>query len=170
MIFSPVIAPGIESQSARWVENPPNLINVAVTRARRALFVVGDLDACEQQDGIMSELALYCRSVELLRSTSDAELELFSWLCLKGWNPAVHPMIGDLEVDFVLESRSGVRLAIEVDGREFHESRTARDRGRDAFLTAEGYRVHRIPARAVLETPFEVVRGIGEALSSGDIA
>jgi very-short-patch-repair endonuclease/RecA/RadA recombinase len=164
MIFSPVVAPGIEAPSARWVENPPNLINVAVTRARRALFVVGDLDTCEQQDGILSELAQYCRSVELLRSTSDAELELFSWLCLKGWNPAVHPTIGDVEVDFVLESNSGVRLAIEVDGREFHEDRKTQDRGRDAFLTAEGYRVHRVPARAVLETPYEVVRGISEIL------
>ena len=164
MIFSPVVARGIKSTSARWVESPPNLINVAVTRAKRALFVVGDLDTCEQQDGILGELARYCRTVEMLRETSAAELELFSWMCMKGWSPMVHPVVGDIEVDFILESPSGLPLAIEVDGQEHHEDTPEQDRARDAFLIAEGYKVHRIPARAVFETPFEVVRGIAEGL------
>jgi len=36
-----------------------NTLNVAVTRARSRLIVVGDFDACEQSDGLLSRLATY---------------------------------------------------------------------------------------------------------------
>jgi len=156
IIFSPVVARGITGSASRWVESPPNLINVATTRAREALFVVGDFDYLLQQQGILRKLALYCRDIQLLRETSGAELELFSWMMVKAWEPKVHPRIGDIEVDFVLESRSGVRLAIEVDGRQ-HAETTEQDKARDAYLQGQGYTVMRILAREVLETPFEVI-------------
>ncbi len=164
IIFSPVIAKGITSPASRWVESPPNLINVAITRAREALFVVGDIDYCLQQEGILRKLALYCNDIELLRKTSDAELELFSWMVVKGWDPKVHPRVGDLEVDFILDSSNGDRLAIEVDGRQ-HTNTIEQDKARDAYLQGQGYVVMRIPAREVLETPFEVVHRIAQIVS-----
>ena len=72
MIFSPVVARGMTSSASRWVESPPNLVNVALTRAREALFVVADFDYCLQQEGIIRKLALYCRDIQLLRDTSPA--------------------------------------------------------------------------------------------------
>jgi very-short-patch-repair endonuclease len=102
--------------------------------------------------------------VQLLRDTSPAELELFSWMVVKGWEPRVHPRVGDIEVDFVLLSKTGVRLAIEVDGRQSHERRAEQDKGRDAYLLGQGYEVMRIPAREVLETPFEVIHQIESRL------
>ena len=42
MIFSPVVAMGMSEGAARWVEQPSNLINVAVTRARDAFYLVAD--------------------------------------------------------------------------------------------------------------------------------
>jgi len=163
IVFSPVVAKGITGSASRWVESPPNLVNVAITRGREALFVVGDIDYCLQQEGILRKLALYCRDIQMLRETSDAELELFSWMVVKGWEPKVHPHVGDIEVDFILEADSGDRIAIEVDGRQ-HEEATEQDRARDAYLQGQGYAVRRIPAREVIETPFEVIHQIEQSL------
>jgi len=164
MIFSPVVSKGIQDSASRWVESPPNLINVAITRAKEALFVVGDLDYCMMQDGILKKLAIYCREVQTLRDTSPAELELFSWMMVKGWAPKVHPRVGDIEVDFMLSGGSGNKLAIEVDGRAFHEQSKEKDDARDAYLRGRGYEVIRIPAREIFETPFEVIHQISNFL------
>lgn len=165
IIFSAVVARGITASACRWVESPPNLVNVALTRAREALFVVADFDYCMQQEGILKSLAIYCKEVQLLRDTSPAELELFSWLTSEGLTPAVHPRVGDHEVDFELRAASGVRVAIEVDGAEYHEGRNARDNAIDAYLEGRGYRVLRVLARTVLETPNEVVHRVREMLA-----
>lgn len=42
MIFSPVVSSGITESALGFLRNNPNLFNVAVTRARAALVVVGD--------------------------------------------------------------------------------------------------------------------------------
>ena len=166
IIFSPVVANGVTPSACRWVESPPNLINVALTRAREALFVVADFDYCAQQEGVLRKLAAYCRDVQLLRETSPAELELFSWMIVQGWNPKVHPLIGDVEADFELQCENGRRLAIEIDGDAYHSNRREADKARDAFLQAQGYVVLRVSARQVLETPFEVVNLVAEKLRS----
>lgn len=166
IIFSPVVAAGITSSASKWVESPPNLINVALTRARQALFVVADFDYCLQQEpsGILRKLADYCNDVQTLRDTSPAELELYSWMIVEGWSPEIHPRIGDVEVDFSLVSRGGIRLAIEVDGAEHHDETQTTDRSRDSFLQAQGWKVLRVSARAVLETPHNVIEKIKAAL------
>jgi len=160
MIFSPVVAPGIGEGAARWVENPKNLINVAVTRARLALFVVADFDLCRRQSGILGDLVKYVDTVEKLRKTSSEELELFSLMVVQGWNPRVHHVERDIEIDFVL-TNEGKRLAIEVDGPQ-HKSTTEQDKARDTFLRGMGYDVLRIPGRAVRETPSLVIKQIGD--------
>jgi len=165
MIFSPVVAPGITSSACRWVESPPNLVNVAITRAREALFIVADIEYCLKQEGILRDLALYCKDIQTLRSTSDAELELFSWMLVKGWKPQVHPRVGDIEVDFILQTERGGRIAIEVDGQQHAQTQNV-DKGRDAFLQSQGYLVLRIPAREIRETPLEVIHRIEETLNA----
>lgn len=162
MIFSPVISRGISAGAARWVENPRNLINVAITRARTGLFVVADFDVCRGQTGILGSLIKYVEAVELLRKTSRDELELFSWMVVQGWNPQVHRKEGNIEIDFVL-TNEGTRLAIEVDGHQ-HEQTTEADNARDAFLRGLGYDVLRVPARAVRETPSLVIKQIAEKI------
>lgn len=151
IIFSPVVSKDISEGAASWVEKPPNLINVAVTRAREALFLVGNLSCCRQQPGILGKLASYAEQVEVLRKTSQEELELFSWMVIQGWAPEVHPVIGDIEVDFTIK-HEGRNIAIEVDGTQ-HDWNTVADSARDAYLKGRGFMVVRIPARAVRETP-----------------
>ena len=175
MIFSPVVARGITDGAARWVEEPTNLINVALTRAREALFVVGDLEYCKQRPGILGKLVRYVKTISDLRETSPYELELFSLMVVEGWDPHVHVRIGDIEVDFVLTNRDrGIRLVIEVDGEtvirpdgeiiETHIEGADRDRSRDAFLMGQGYKVLRVRTRSIRETPRDVLRKIAEAL------
>jgi hypothetical protein len=162
ILFSAVVSQGITGSASRWVESPPNLINVALTRARQALFVIADFDYCQQQDpsGVLFKMANYCKDIQLLRDTSPAELELYSWMIVEGWNPDIHPRIGDIEIDFMLKDSSGIRWAIEVDGQEYHDETQTADRSRDAYLQAQGCRVYRTPARAVLQTPYAVIHDI----------
>jgi hypothetical protein len=162
MIFSPVVSNGMSPGAARWVEEPKNLINVAITRARHGLFVVADFAQCRAQPGILGNLIKYVETVELLRTTSMEELDLFSWMTVQGWNPQVHKHEHGIEVDFAL-THQGRTLAIEVDGRQ-HESATAEDSARDAMLVGKGYEVLRVPAREVREMPARVVQTIAERL------
>jgi len=53
-----------------------------------------------------------------------------------------------------------VRLAIKVDGAEFHDETKMTDRSRDSFLQAQGWKVLRVPARAILEMPHNVIEKI----------
>ncbi len=171
IVFSPVVAKGISEGAARFVENPHNLINVAVTRAKEGLFVVGDLTFCGRQEGILGKLVKYVKTVALLRKTSLYELELFSWMVVQGWDPQVHVQVRDIEVDFVLNNH-GIKLVIEVDGETamkqdgevvpIHEKST--DASRDAFLRGQGFKVLRFKTRSIRETPSIVIHDIAKAL------
>jgi very-short-patch-repair endonuclease len=162
MIFSPVVAPGIDPGSARWVESPHNLVNVSLTRARLALHIVSDFGFLKTQAGILKHLAQYCSDIDLLRRSSDEELLLFSWMVMDGLDPRVHHRVDDLEVDFTLE-RPGVRVAIEVDGGQ-HAATKHADGARDSFLRARGYGVVRLAAVRVREEPFQCLAEIKRAL------
>jgi very-short-patch-repair endonuclease len=85
-------------------------------------------------------------------------------MVVKGWEPAVHPRIGDLEVDFLLQTKSAEKVVVEVDGSQ-HKNASVQDSARDAFLVSKGHRVLRVSARDVLETPFDVIHRIDEQLA-----
>jgi superfamily I DNA and/or RNA helicase len=57
MIFSPVVAEGMRPRLVRWVADADQLLNVALTRARAALHVVGDLSACVASGGFLGDFA-----------------------------------------------------------------------------------------------------------------
>jgi hypothetical protein len=57
MIFSPVVAEGMPTRLIRWVADTDQLLNVAITRARAALHVVGDLGACIASGGFLGDFA-----------------------------------------------------------------------------------------------------------------
>ena len=46
MIFSPVLAPGLSEGSLNWLDRTDNLLNVAITRARAQLIVLGHWNYC----------------------------------------------------------------------------------------------------------------------------
>lgn len=71
--------------------------------------------------------------------------------------------IAGFEVDAVWADR---RLAVEVDGYEYHRTRAAfeRDRARDAALLVAGYRVLRVTAHRLAAEPGAVATQIRSLL------
>jgi hypothetical protein len=55
-------------------------VNVAVTRARRSLTLVADLDGLRRDHGPLGQLAKFIASCDRMRRTSRGAAELFGWL------------------------------------------------------------------------------------------
>ena len=128
IIFSPVISKGMSPRTAEWSDDK-NRINVALTRARDLLIVIGDFEYCRRMDTILGNLIEYVETVDTLRNTSMEELELFSLMLMEGGDlkinkanmPRIHPRIGAIEVDFILRNpEKGVEVVVEVDGKQHY--------------------------------------------------
>ncbi len=55
MIFSPVVSAGMRTRTRDWLTHTEHLLNVAITRARAVLHVVGDRHACVDAGGLLGE-------------------------------------------------------------------------------------------------------------------
>lgn len=143
MIFSPVVSKGISEGAVGFLRRTDNLFNVAVTRARAALVVVGDPTAAKDA-GVtyLSAFASYAidlgrtprQSVahpEGLTCTGDypqvAKPELVSdWERLfyrEMWNAGLRPIPQYAEEKFLLDFAlfvDGRKLNVEVDGERYH--------------------------------------------------
>ncbi len=65
MIFSVVVAYNMPNGSINWVHDPTtdskNILNVAITRARKELHVVANEKLCIKTGGLLGELMAHCR-------------------------------------------------------------------------------------------------------------
>lgn len=154
MLFSPVAGPGISPESVNWIEEPRNLVNVAVTRARESLVLVGNIEFLVQRSGIIGKLATYIMKVEALRKMGSEELRLYSWMVLSGWNPEVLETVGEDKVTFVLKE-AGIRLAVVLDGG---------GAGLEERLAGRGFKTQVVERRAVVETPALVLKSLADQL------
>lgn len=68
MIFSIAIAQNTPERTTKWVnESSPNLINVAITRAKNTIYVVGDINFCKNlKKGKLYELANYIKEGKII--------------------------------------------------------------------------------------------------------
>lgn len=65
MVFSPVVSEGIADSAIGFLESNGNLFNVAITRARAQLMVVGDLGSCMSSGvGYLARFASYCEQLK----------------------------------------------------------------------------------------------------------
>lgn len=167
IVFSAVVSDGVESGTSRWVEQPPNLLNVALTRAKDGLIVVANLDYCRKQSGLLGDLAAYLDDVDVLRNGIIEELSLFNWMTMEGWVPRVHPKVGNETPTFVLAEPQAHRLAVIVRAlTELEQPRDERERARALTLAGAGYRVLEFTARDVRETPTAVLKRIRERMTA----
>lgn len=169
MIFSPVVSADTPVGALGFLRSNGNLFNVAITRARAQLIVVGDMAECGGCDvGYLSRFAAYAGS---LNRQSNEEIENL----IKDFGPsypnvAKPELVSDWERDFYISAyRAGLRLipqypiekyivdfllvnderklVIEIDGERYHRNWTGelcrRDQMRNQRLFELGYDVMR---------------------------
>ncbi len=160
VIISTVLAPGMLRTGARWLERERNLLNVAVSRARVALIVVGHPSVGQEGSPTLASLRTYlCDEVGRLvdadvggtaefRIDSDAEQRLITAMQLNDLEPLAKLNVEGYELDFALMEQ-GIKLNIEVDGDQHLDARgrqRRQDITRDRILSRLGWTVIRIPA------------------------
>lgn len=145
IVFSPVVAQGI-SRGAQWfLGSNGNLFNVAVTRARSALVVVGDKGACsssgidylerfvryfdnlERSDPWVAdlppqELGVEYPTVSHPDRVSDHERYFYKVLYEAGHRPIPQYRVDQYDLDFALFGSGDRKLDIEVDGERYHRA------------------------------------------------
>ena len=172
IMFSPVASDGLIESSLRWLLGTPNLFNVAITRARSYLLVVGNRSFCENTDGVLGELARYVKEIETESRVkqaglggklhSRAEARLYRALLDAGLHAEVKVMVRGYECDFLVKGGSTI-INLECDGRT-HMDQVGRlrnqDRARDELLKTAGLQVVRVPAWRCLLEPAAVAAEI----------
>lgn len=143
MIFSPVVSSGISSGALNFLNNNPNLFNVAITRARAALVVVGDKAAAlhsgvdylarfvvyvdktgyqrKQDEGINADMGAEYPAVSRPELVSDWERLFYCMLYQHGIRPIPQYSVEKYILDFAVVNGKR-RLNIEIDGERYHRN------------------------------------------------
>jgi very-short-patch-repair endonuclease len=160
------------------VEAQRNLVNVAVSRARRALVVVGDAAALAQLPvPTLTALAVAAAGhrpsdtvEEILREDrrlhSQAERRLHAALLAAGLTLELKPQVDGYELDFAIVTPDGRRLDVECDGSQHIDARgrqRRQDLARDHVLGKLGWQVLRYPAWRCLTHPAAVAAEVAAA-------
>lgn len=144
MIFSPVVSTGMPDGATSFLRKTGNLFNVAITRARASLVVVGDRGAAKASG--IEHLSAFAEYVAARANTKEADADSHSpdydagpvyptaarpdlvsdWertfyghLYAAGLRPIPQFDVEKYTLDFALLSGSR-RLDIEVDGERYH--------------------------------------------------
>lgn len=169
MFFSPVVARGITPGALGFLRSNGNLFNVAITRARGLLYVIGDrgaastcgVDYLEQFSAYVGGLTAAVvgeKAIDLARvgpeyppvthpeRVSDWERLLYKAMFAAGLKPIPQFSVEQYDLDFAL-IEGDRKLAIEVDGERYHRSWTGelclRDQLRNQRLIELGWEVRR---------------------------
>lgn len=149
ILLSTVVSAGSDEFSLKFA-NTPNLVNVAVTRSRRQLHVIGNAQVCQAAGGLLGKLANYAESLSRQSFESPAEQTLFFDLSKAGLSVETQVAIGEHRADMVVTvPGTGVKLVVECDGHPFHKD-VVRDELRDVSIVQAGYSILHIPARVAL--------------------
>ncbi len=144
MFFSPVIAEGISPGALEFLKSTGNLFNVAVTRARAVLIVVGDVTCCSKCDvPYIRDFVNYTNQLthKKVRETdaevgtypagsdypevsnpeqvSDWERMFYTALYKQGIKTIPQYPVEKYKLDLAIVQK-GRRLDIEVDGEKYH--------------------------------------------------
>jgi very-short-patch-repair endonuclease len=141
IFFSPVVSAGIGESTLRFLKNHGNLFNVAITRARSELVVVGDRQgALDSGVNYLASFAEYAHGLAPHESVaqsiaagpeypvvahpefvSDWERIFYRALYAAGLRPVPQFEEAPYTLDFALFDRER-KLDIEVDGENYHRN------------------------------------------------
>lgn len=143
MLFSPVVSQGMPSTAEGFLRGNPNTFNVAITRARAALIVVGDHSACTACS--VEHLAAFAKYVQSSAPTlihehtqltdlgpaypavaspervSDWERVLYLALYRAGIRSVPQLAVERYVLDFAIQVGQS-KLNVEVDGEKYHRA------------------------------------------------
>ncbi|NVN96641.1 AAA family ATPase [Candidatus Nomurabacteria bacterium] len=169
MIFSSVVSSGISRGSEAFLSNTGNLFNVAITRARAALIIVGDQSACYNSSiKHFSQFAEHVKTINENRDiasqdknmdcgpkfppvssadiVSEWEKILYEALYKNGIRTLPQYKVDKYSLDLAL-FENGEMLDIEVDGEAYHRNWDGelmrRDKIRNKRLIELGWDVKR---------------------------
>lgn len=127
MILSLVASQGIKPGTYDFI-NERRQLNVALTRARAKLYIVGDKKYCFDNGGYLSKLAAYCDrlikpsvSSEGVTFASPLEEKLFNSMIAADLSPIPQYQELGFSLDFAIITEDK-RIAIECNGISFHTS------------------------------------------------
>jgi len=142
IFFSPVVSLGVGEGTLRFLKNHGNLFNVAITRARSELVVVGDRQAAlDSGVGYLASFAEYSRGLESQETrvannreagpeyppvehpelVSEWERTLYRAMHRAGLAPVPQYEEAPYTLDFAL-FHGERKLDIEVDGENYHRN------------------------------------------------
>jgi very-short-patch-repair endonuclease len=159
MIFSPVVSAGMEHGTLHFLKRTGNVFNVAVTRARAGLIVVGNKSAARNsQVGHLARLACYIESLAVQNSMAAQpaaapvkfdsiwEERFYDEFEREGIAAIPQYNVEKYVLDFAVFN-GGRRLNIEIDGERYHRDWNGellrRDQLRNSRLRELGWDVMR---------------------------
>ena len=159
IVISCVVSPNMKHRNRLWIEDTKNLINVAVSRARRSLIVIGHPEIDQLGTPTLGSLRAYLRNevaverhppsaVSEFRADSRAEQLIFEGMTDYDLKPYAKLNVAGYELDFALLNR-GIKLNVEIDGDHHLDVRSKlrrQDIRRDRILEQLGWNVARFPA------------------------
>ena len=165
IIFSPVVSNGAPQGTLNFLGSTPNLFNVAITRARASLIIIGNKAFCQNSNihylahfadytdslyvnsrvtnNTMPQLGRNYPDVDITEYVSDWEKKLYTALFDKGIYTRPQYAIDKYRIDLALID-NGKRLAIEVgDDEEYNSEQSYAIHLRNARLIEMGWDVIR---------------------------
>ncbi len=104
VVVSPAAASGVHRSSGQWSLRQQNLWNVAATRAKSRLYVVGDQRYWAEREGLLSDFGSEAgESAEAV--SDDARSRLFEAVTMRGIEPRVRPRAGGYTCDLLVPGR-----------------------------------------------------------------
>jgi superfamily I DNA and/or RNA helicase len=166
IIFSPAVSDGTRSTTINWIRSTNQLLNVAVTRARSGLVIVGNKKKCLEAEGILQDLVEYSDTKHSSEVLFDSNIEKILYDHLIQNKVKVRPQYWtkvkdkkSYRLDFALFV-NGQKYDIEIDGDKAHSQRVENDILRDIHLQMEGWKIRRYRANQIQNDIDNVIQEI----------
>jgi very-short-patch-repair endonuclease len=176
IIFSTVLAAMGNGKTDTWYNLSPQILNVALSRPRYLLYIVGDKDYCRGRQGILGKISAVYDKIKAeerketydLRAKFDTPAERKFYECMQqlkieklGYRLIPKYFVKRYVLDFALLGKR--KIAVEIDGMQ-HETIEGipilEDVERDAFLKNDGWTVLRFPNYMVLSDMPEIKKHV----------